>query len=327
MRAASGAYVVDLSGQNTWVGDREVGGAEPLHDGQVLRVGSARFTARVEHPSDRLPATVPHPQPHSHPTPVGPPLVAQVFDPNSDPAGAPPFALDVVPAQSQNALLAWMMGTIQGGQGEALRQQSEFQLTLTQLLRQIQQDNAKLLGADLARMESVDRELALLRAEIQRQAIEPPAAIPTPGIPAPVAAEAAPRPRPRSRRRPPPRCPPCGSTGRSLIRTRRRPRRGSWSGSATSKTRIVRPGKTSSAGSRPSPSGRPDAGRDSPGMVDAARARGRAEPRRRRARIHFLDHFWRQGVPVHPATNDTPGIHRAGAAPEDVRTPLAINRT
>ena len=49
-----------------------------------------------------------------------------------------------------------MMGTIQGGQGEVLRQQGEFQHALTQLLREIQQDNAKLLNAHLERMERVD---------------------------------------------------------------------------------------------------------------------------------------------------------------------------
>jgi hypothetical protein len=70
---------------------------------------------------------------------------------------------------SQQAILAWMMGTIQRCQGEALRQQGDFQLAMTRLLRQIPQDNATPLDAHLSRLENVDRELASLRAELERR--------------------------------------------------------------------------------------------------------------------------------------------------------------
>jgi hypothetical protein len=85
----------------------------------------------------------------------------------------------LIPAEAQTALLAWMMGTIQGGHGEILRRQGEFQLAITQVLRQIQQDNAALLGAHLQRIESIDREIASLRAEIARRN-EAPARVPPP---------------------------------------------------------------------------------------------------------------------------------------------------
>jgi hypothetical protein len=62
-----------------------------------------------------------------------------------------------------------MMGTIQRCQGEALRQQGDFRLAMTRLLRQIQQDNATPLDAHLSRLENVDRELASLRAELERR--------------------------------------------------------------------------------------------------------------------------------------------------------------
>jgi hypothetical protein len=84
-----------------------------------------------------------------------------------------PFDTGLIPAEAQGALLAWMMGAIQGGQGEVLRRQGEFQLAMTQVLRQIQQDNAALLGAHLERIESIDRELAAIRAEIERRGAQP----------------------------------------------------------------------------------------------------------------------------------------------------------
>ena len=79
-----------------------------------------------------------------------------------------------------------MMGTIQGGQGEVLRRQGEFQLAMTEVLRQIQQDNATLLDAHLARIESIDHEIAALRAELERRDARPrPAAAPPTPPPAP----------------------------------------------------------------------------------------------------------------------------------------------
>ena len=113
VRGGPGEYLVDLSGQNPWVGDEEISGAAALHDSQSLTIGSATFTVRLKPPSDRQAA--------------GPPLVAQVFGREADPRVPPSIPPDLVPAESQSALLAWMMGMIQGSQGEVLRHQSEFQ--------------------------------------------------------------------------------------------------------------------------------------------------------------------------------------------------------
>jgi hypothetical protein len=79
------------------------------------------------------------------------------------------LSTEIVPAEAQGALLAWIVGAIQSGQGEVLRRQGEFQNALTQILRQMQQDSATLLTAQLDRIESIDRELASLRAEIDRR--------------------------------------------------------------------------------------------------------------------------------------------------------------
>ena len=87
--------------------------------------------------------------------------------------------------------MAWMVGTIQGGQGEMLRRQGEFQLAITQVLRQIQQDSTTVLNAHLQRIESIDHELAALRAELKRRHARPappqatPLNIPRPAAPTP----------------------------------------------------------------------------------------------------------------------------------------------
>ena len=62
---------------------------------------------------------------------------------------------------------------------------------MTQVLQQIQQDNATLLNAHLQRIESIDRELGFLRAELERRHTRPappqvtPLKIPRPDAPAP----------------------------------------------------------------------------------------------------------------------------------------------
>jgi hypothetical protein len=66
-------------------------------------------------------------------------------------------------------MLAWMIGAVQGGQGEALRRQGEFQVAIAEMLRQMRVDNAKLWEAQLARLEGIEHALADLRAEIRRQ--------------------------------------------------------------------------------------------------------------------------------------------------------------
>jgi pSer/pThr/pTyr-binding forkhead associated (FHA) protein len=184
VRAATGAYLVDLCGRQTWVEDRLVKGAALIHDGDLITIGSTQFTARVE-PAARPARTV-----HQHevvPHHEAATLLARFEEPGRrelSPRDFGPLPLDtaLVPAEAQQALLAWMMGTMQGGQGEILRRQGEFQLAMTQILRQIQQDSATLLNAHLARIENIDHELSALRAEIERRNAGPPPR-PMPDVP------------------------------------------------------------------------------------------------------------------------------------------------
>lgn len=162
VRTASAAYVVDLHGQHTRVDGQPVRGASRLYDGAAFSVGATRFTVRLGDAAERA---------LSEP----PPLVARVIRPEvvSD-DDEPSRALVPADSQSQGALLAWMVETIERTQGNVLRQQGEMQATLAGMLRQVQQDNSALLNAHLARIERIDHELASLRAELAERAGEPP---------------------------------------------------------------------------------------------------------------------------------------------------------
>ena len=173
VRSTAGAFLVDLGGRQTWVEDRVVRGATRLHDGDLITLGSTQFTVHVEPAAAGaagralVPDLIPRDDSHG--------LLARL-----DPAGGlpslPPLPLgtDIVPAEAQTALLAWIFGAIRGGQGEVLRRQGEFQAAMTQVLQQIQKDNATLLNAHLQKIEGIDRELAALRSEIQRRNAPPP---------------------------------------------------------------------------------------------------------------------------------------------------------
>jgi hypothetical protein len=170
VRAPAGAFLVDLCGRQTWVEDRPVAGASALRDGDLITLGSTRFTVRVEPPAApaasgpivHVPEVLPR---HEADAPALPPL---------------PFGTELVPAEAQTALLAWVVGAIRGGQGEVLRRQGEYHQAMSQALRQVQQDNAALLRTLLDHIERNNQELAALRAEIERRDAGPPGRVPPP---------------------------------------------------------------------------------------------------------------------------------------------------
>lgn len=174
IRALGGAYLVDLCGRQTWVEDQPVRGAAALGDGDLITLGSTQFTVRVEL---RERALVPEVLRADDLTQVPArraedrSLVQTSFGSSVLPASIDSVS---IPAEARSELIAWVMGTIQGGQTEVIRRQGEFQLAITNVLRQIQRDNATLLNTHLSRIESIDRELASLRAEIQRRNAPPP---------------------------------------------------------------------------------------------------------------------------------------------------------
>jgi pSer/pThr/pTyr-binding forkhead associated (FHA) protein len=193
VRNPDNAFVVDLIGRGTWLNGRLVTGAAALADGDTLVIGSARFGVRLSRPGENALARRPEAllpellQNRNWPLATTDSGGAQMLPANLFPAGGPPLPSSL-PAEAQGAILAWMMGTLQAGQAEAMRRQGEFHVALTRLLQQMQRDQATLLNEHLDRMERIDHELAQLRSEIYRrfgstEAATSAAALPEPEVP------------------------------------------------------------------------------------------------------------------------------------------------
>lgn len=173
VRTPSAAFVVDLVGRGTWRNNRPVRGAERLHDGDALMIGSTRYQCRVEAPGaanrrSGLPALslgatmssrseiLPFP---GSGTGSGEIVRSDEF--------APP--LDLVPPEARAAVLGWLMGQIQMRLDDAHRRQSDFQTELVRLVAEIHRDNHSVLQKHLERSEAIHQELEMLRDEMKKR--------------------------------------------------------------------------------------------------------------------------------------------------------------
>ncbi len=145
LRGPAGAYVIDLLGRPTLLDGRPVDGAAALVDGDVLTIGAARFSIRVE--------------PAPAPTRAAGTAIA-VREPISQlPAGradGPP-----------GALVAWLIDAVE-------RPAASPRDDVLDALRQFQCDTATLLGAQIDRIEALHREIASLRDEARDRRGPPP---------------------------------------------------------------------------------------------------------------------------------------------------------
>jgi pSer/pThr/pTyr-binding forkhead associated (FHA) protein len=166
VRGNSAAYVVNLAGAGLGRNGRLVREAAVLTDGDQLTIGSARFDVRL--------------QPPSRPVPAKRSLATTEPSASWPVALLPPPPAELVPAEAQSALLAWMMGTIQAIQAEMLHRQDTFQRELAQALRALHEDHEDALAAHQARVESIHQELAALRDDLRHQLdpARPPAETP-----------------------------------------------------------------------------------------------------------------------------------------------------
>jgi hypothetical protein len=141
LRGPSTAHVIDLIGRRTLLNDRPVDGASALLDGDILTVGQARFTVRVE-PSRGEP---------------GARTIARIAR-NFEGASALPAELAGDP---RAALLALILTG-------ASREPGEPQSQILETLRRFQSDAATLFEAQLDRIEALGREIATLRDELRK---------------------------------------------------------------------------------------------------------------------------------------------------------------
>jgi FHA domain len=157
LRGPSEAYVIDLLGRRTLVNERPVEGASALLDGDVLTIGQARFAIRVERPS-LISTSIQIPQPDAI-NPVVPMRLADACQ------GSRELALN-----PRETMLAMMLGAAESGRDSSRHE-------VLDVLRQFQSDTATLLEAQIERIETLNREIASLRNEVQgiRGPLGPPA--------------------------------------------------------------------------------------------------------------------------------------------------------
>jgi hypothetical protein len=158
VRAAHGAYVVDLVGRGTWRNDHPLRGAERVNDGDALMIGAARFQCRVEPAGSSAITRVGLPSPGLGRI-AAPPALA-LFE--AEPLPSLP-ALDHVPAETRAEILTWLMTQLHGRQDEAHRRQSDFQTELVRLVAEIHRDNQSILQRHMERADALHRELAEIR--------------------------------------------------------------------------------------------------------------------------------------------------------------------
>lgn len=163
VRTRAAVYVIDLAGRGTWLNQRPLRGASTLNDGDSLMIGTTQFEVRVEPPWPVRTTLATIRQ--SPPTEIAPALGGASGGSLDFPAPPP----GMVAAEGQEAVLAWMMGVIQAGQAEILRQQAEFQRSMALAVRQIHQDNSTLLAKHLERVNAINRELVSLRDEVRNK--------------------------------------------------------------------------------------------------------------------------------------------------------------
>jgi pSer/pThr/pTyr-binding forkhead associated (FHA) protein len=162
-RTRTSAYIIDLAGRSTWLNQRPLRGASALNDGDSLMIGTTQFEVRVEPPWPARSALATIRQ--APPTELAPVLDGTASGLRDLPAPPP----GMIAPEGQEAVLAWMLGVLQAGQAEILRQQSEFQHAMALAVRQIHQDNSTLLAKHMERVNAINRELVSLRDEVRNR--------------------------------------------------------------------------------------------------------------------------------------------------------------
>jgi pSer/pThr/pTyr-binding forkhead associated (FHA) protein len=131
LRSINSAYMIDLFGRRTLLNDRPVEGASALADGDILTIGQARFTVRLDVSArSTLPAT----------RDAGRGLA-------DDPRGA---------------VVALLVEALGASQDDSTKE-------IMNTLRQFRADMAGLLESQINRIDTLNREVASLREELQGQ--------------------------------------------------------------------------------------------------------------------------------------------------------------
>jgi len=167
IRGRSDAYVIDLLGRRTLLNDRPVDGASALLDGDVLTVGQARFGIRIGPPDPSRPIRRGGTGLALRQAAGLPP--ARLARPVPGPAASTP---DLPRGTPQADLMEWLIGAIMQGADSSRAE-------VLEAVRRLHLDTSALLETQIDRIESLNRELATLRAEVRGHRGPPlPAAAP-----------------------------------------------------------------------------------------------------------------------------------------------------
>jgi len=177
-RSEHEAYLIELGGQPTLVDGDVLRGATRIPQEARLTLGATSIQVQVLPPCPPA-ATLPATQPPRS-------LVAHVIQPEEvDDQDESPrsSSRELASADSQQALLAWMVQSIRRTEGAMLQRQGEMHSQLADLLRQAQHDQTLILNSYLERIERLDRELSAIREKLAEGSATstPPAA---PALPA-----------------------------------------------------------------------------------------------------------------------------------------------
>jgi pSer/pThr/pTyr-binding forkhead associated (FHA) protein len=173
LRTSRAAFVIDLPGQPTLVNGSPPRGAAIIREGDTLTFGQARFVARVtlipgleEERVGELGLALPVRGELSRFAPITPGLPA---------ISGQSFPIELVPPESRDAVLGWMLGTLHASQAEILRRQDEIQHSLAAFLQQFHIDASARHEAQTTQLEALAAEVRRIAAQQAQSASTPPA--------------------------------------------------------------------------------------------------------------------------------------------------------
>ena len=176
-RASNRVFLISFPGQTTLINGQPVRDAVSLDDGDAITIGQARFVAKINAstPGREL-DLIPKPDYHkiNH--------LSTINDLSDLPGlDGRPSPLELIPPESREAVLGWMLGTLHAGQAEILHRQDELQQSVALILQHLQADTTKRLDSQSDRIEALAGELARLAA--RQSTISTPTHLSLPHLP------------------------------------------------------------------------------------------------------------------------------------------------
>jgi pSer/pThr/pTyr-binding forkhead associated (FHA) protein len=170
------AFIVPLPALTTHINGHSIQSATTLIDGDILTIGQTRFIVHLTPGQSAVTpklAVIADDQPSSSKLPTGlenihlPAITTLAGLPAQN---AQPFPLELVPPESRDAVLGWMLGTLHASQSEIIKRQDELQTTIELVLKHLQTETDSKLGRQNDELEAIREELKDLQVKAQAAA-------------------------------------------------------------------------------------------------------------------------------------------------------------